>query len=379
MTDVPSPTKVLVIDDEEDIRDACKAVLEKDGLCVFTASDGKGGIEIFGRELPAVVLVDLKIPGMSGLEVVDHIRGVDETVVNVVITGYGTVENAVEAMKKGVYEFLSKPFTPDQLRMVVKGALERFRILRHNKALAEERERIRRNLLSLVSHELRSPIAVVIQYLDVLLGKIVGDLPQPALDILSKCKDRLSEMLELIGKWITLATFDASTLKESFSTVQLGEIVEDVIQCLRPEAESMEVSVSFSPPQESVTVMGSRVALSEVIRNIVSNAIKYNRKGGRVSIDLALDHDTAVMSVKDTGPGIPEEHLQRIFDEFYRVDGRRTSPVKGSGLGLAIVKKLVESHGGKVQVYSKVGEGSNFIVTIPISQKNTITHHKKEG
>jgi len=128
-----------------------------------------------------------------------------------------------------------------------------------------------------------------------------------------------------------------------------------------------------------VTVMGSRVALSEVIRNIVSNAIKYNRKGGRVSIDLALDHDTAVMSVKDTGPGIPEEHLQRIFDEFYRVDGRRTSPVKGSGLGLAIVKKLVESHGGKVQVYSKVGEGSNFIVTIPISQKNTITHHKKEG
>jgi DNA-binding NtrC family response regulator len=113
MTDVPSPTKVLVIDDEEDIRDACKAVLEKDGLCVFTASDGKGGIEIFGRELPAVVLVDLKIPGMSGLEVVDHIRGVDETVVNVVITGYGTVENAVEAMKKGVYEFLSKPFTPD--------------------------------------------------------------------------------------------------------------------------------------------------------------------------------------------------------------------------------------------------------------------------
>jgi len=123
--------------------------------------------------------------------------------------------------------------------------------------------------------------------------------------------------------------------------------------------------------------MGSRGALEEVLDNLIANAIKYNKQGGWVKVRLLEQNQEILVEVADNGIGIPHEHLPRVFDEFYRVDGRRNAPIKGAGLGLAIVKKLVETHGGGIVAESQLGEGTLFRISLPKSQKTQA--ERKDG
>src|SRR3989304_5383987 len=145
---MPDQTNILVIDDEQIMRDGCSRILSRDGWSVICAENGNQGLEeIKGHpENIDVILLDLMMPGMSGMEVLDHIRTYDPNLLVIVITGYATVESAVEAMKKGAYDFIPKPFTPDQLRIVVRRALERRTLQKEAEFLRKERERSLRDI-----------------------------------------------------------------------------------------------------------------------------------------------------------------------------------------------------------------------------------------
>lgn len=361
--------RVLVIDDEEMIRDACAQALRKEGCVVETAENGETGLAAFESFSPDVVLVDLKMPGMSGLDVLEEIKKRDPKVVQIVITGFATIALAVDAMKKGAYDFIAKPSTPDEIRAAVDRGLEKRRLILESEALRLAQEKIRRNMISLVSHELRAPLAATVQYLEIILGGMAGQVSEEAMEMIERSDQRLREMLDLIGRWLNLATFDPLRMAEHFEPLHLADIVDESITTLRRAAEEKGIRIVFEGSESVSPIEGSHVALKEVFNNLLGNAIKYNKDGGWVKVLLFDDGDKVGAEVRDNGIGIGKEHLSRIFDEFYRVDGRRNAPVKGSGLGLSIVRTLVDAHGGSIELQSKVGEGSTFTVKFPKKPK----------
>jgi len=360
---------ILIIDDEEVLRDGCKQVLMEKGYVTATAENGDLGLQLIRELNPDLVLIDLKMPGKSGLEVLQEIASTHPNIVKIVITGYSTVSSAVEAMQKGADDFIPKPFTADEISMTVEKGLKKRRLILEREALMREQEVVRRNMISLVSHEMRAPLAATIQYLEVILGGMAGEVSQEATEMIERCVVRLREMLELFGRWLKLATYDPQKSAERFIEVQLSDVAAKVLEMRKPEAQKMKIRLSLEAPHELPPVMGNRGALEEVLDNLIGNAVKYNKEGGWVKVRLLEQNQEILVEVADNGIGIPQEHLPRIFDEFYRVDGRRNAPIKGAGLGLAIVKKLVETHGGSIGAESRFGEGTLFRISLPKSQQ----------
>jgi two-component system sensor histidine kinase/response regulator len=357
--------RILVIDDEKVIRDSCTRILIPEGNIVKSAENGDTGLNLFKEFHPDLVLVDLKMPGKSGMDVLEEIESIDPNVVKIVITGYATVSSAVDAMKRGAYDFIPKPFTPDEIILIVGRGLEKRRLLLESEALKVEQERVRSNMISLVSHELRAPLAATVQYLEVILGGMAGEVSSEAKEMINRCDIRLREMLELLRKWLNLATFDPDKMAEQFQDVSLCDIARESIEVLKPLAEENKISLILDKPDDLPPIKGSKVSLGEVFNNLISNAIRYNKPGGRVKVKLYGRDEEVWVEISDNGFGINQEHLSRIFDEFYRVDGRRNAPIKGSGLGLSIVKRLVEAHGGMIDVESRFGEGTTFKIGFP--------------
>lgn len=360
---------ILIIDDEEALREGCKQVLAEKGYVTATAENGDQGLKLIRELNPDLVLIDLKMPGKSGMEVLQEIQSTHPNIVKIVITGFSTVSAAVEAMKKGADDFIPKPFTDDEISMTVERGLKKRRLILEREALMREQELIRRNMISLVSHEMRAPLAATIQYLEVILGGMAGDVSQEATEMIERCVVRLREMLELFSRWLKLATYDPQRSAERFVEVQLSDVAAKVLEMRKPEAQKMKIHLSLEAPHDLPPVMGSRGALEEVLDNLIGNAVKYNKEGGWVKVRLLEQNQQILVEVADNGIGIPQEHLPRIFDEFYRVDGRRNAPIKGAGLGLAIVKKLVETHGGSTGAESRFGEGTLFRISLPKSQQ----------
>ena len=354
--------RILVVDDEKVIRDSCTRILATEGHTVKSAENGDIGLKLFKEFHPDLVLVDLKMPGKSGMDVLEEIEGSDPNVVKIVITGYATVSSAVDAMQRGAYDFIAKPFTPEEISFIVARGLERRRLFLESAALRVEQERIRRNMISLVSHELRAPLAAAVQYLEVILGGMAGEISLEAKEMIVRCDIRLQEMLELLRRWLNLATFDPVKMADHFQDIDLSGVGRESIEVLKPLAEEKKISLILEKPDDLPPIKGSKVSLGEIFNNLISNAIKYNKAGGWVKVKLYEGDEEVCVEISDNGLGINEEHLSRIFDEFYRVDGRRNAPIKGSGLGLSIVKKMVDAYGGMIDVESRFGEGTTFRV-----------------
>ena len=234
-----------------------------------------------------------------------------------------------------------------------------------SKALKIAQEKIRRNMISLVSHELRAPLAATVQFLEIIIGGMAGKVSEEAMEMIGRSSQRLREMLDLVGRWLNLATFDPLRIADYFKPVDLSDIVGECVKAMGHVAGEKGIEIILERPENLHTMEGSREALQEVFNNLIGNAIKYNREGGWVKVRVFEDGDDICAEVRDNGKGIAEEHISRIFDEFYRVDGRRNAPIKGSGLGLSIVQTLVKAHWGTVAVESELGKGSSFTVRFP--------------
>jgi two-component system sensor histidine kinase/response regulator len=364
MTDQP---KVLVVDDEEPIRDSCRQVLTKAGYECHTAVDGIEGLHFAHQVEPDVVLLDLMMPGMDGLSMLEQLLKTHENVVCIVITGYATIESAVEAMKHGAFDFLPKPFTPDELRVIVTRGLEQRKLLKETAALREEKERMQQYFISIVAHELRSPLLLVKQYLDLIVGGKMGKVDDTAQEMLTGAHSTLAGLLEIIADWLKLARIDAGDIAGGMEDLDIRPVLEKVVKELAPHAEQAGVDIRLDIAFAPCTIQAHAEALDVVFRNLVSNAIKYNRPDGTVVVEGTCVNGNLRVDVRDTGIGIPKEEIPFIFEDFFRVKSSKTAEISGTGLGLSIVKKIVEGHHGSVEVESAEGEGTSFSVFLPLS------------
>jgi two-component system sensor histidine kinase/response regulator len=356
---------VLVIDDEEAMRDSCAQILLKDHLRVETAKEGTTGLRKASELKPSLVIVDLKMPGISGFEVLEALRQIDPEMVAVVITGYATVESAVEAMKKGAYDFLPKPFAPEELRIIIRRGLERRRLAWEAEALRREKTVLEENFITMVTHQLRSPLVAIQQYFEVISAGMVGALEDKQKEMIDRARERLDRLLRLINDWLDLARITRGRLVDKFKPFDLNRTVEKLVEFLKPQARDLGVTMEILPCPAPAEVEGDEETMEQVFSNLLSNAIQYNRPGGDVKVETRESPEFVAVEVRDTGIGIPKEHLPFIFDQFYQVSRSESKKVKGTGLGLSIVKKIVEAHGGTIQVESEPGKGSVFTVLVP--------------
>ena len=356
---------ILVIDDEKAMRDSCCQVLTKDGYRAETAVDGDTGLQKIRELKPDLVLVDLKMPGMSGMELLEKVADIDPNIVCVVITGYATIESAVEAMKRKAYDFLPKPFTPDELRIITKRGLEKRRLALESARLQQEKETMRKNFITLVSHQLRSPLGSVKQYLGVIKAGFVGEVASKQKELMEKAVTRIDDLLQLIDDWLDMSRIEAGDITERFKPVALAHVLSEILELLKPSAEAKKVALDLNSPSGLPVVEGDREGLKQAFANLISNGINYNREGGMVIVSVVEDIDDLVVEISDTGIGISKDNLHFIFDEFFRVKSKETRGVSGSGLGLPIVKKIIEAHNGSIKATSEPGKGSTFSVILP--------------
>jgi signal transduction histidine kinase len=333
---------------------------------VETFEDGLQGVEGVSRLRPGLVVVDLKMPGVSGLEVIARVHEMDPLAVVVVITGYATIDTAVEAMKAGAYDFLPKPFSPEELRLIVNRGLERRRLLLETRHGEMERELLKRRFVTFVSHQLQTPLAAVHQYLSVLKQfEDLGEIEAKRREWIERCLKRSEEMQALIRDWLTLARLESDRLARPPVRVELGQIIGNILATYEPTAAAERVTLEAQVPEQGCWVKGDPNCLNVLLDNLIVNAIKYNRPEGRVTVSAAQEGEEVALAVVDTGVGISPEHRQFLFEEFFRVRGEGVKKTPGTGLGLAICRRIVTELGGSIKVESEPGTGSTFRVRLP--------------
>ena len=365
MSEPAEQNTIVVIDDDYAMRLSCRKILSKMGFRVEAFEDGTQGLEGVTRLKPALAVVDLKMPGISGMEVVSRIHETRPEIVVVVITGYPTIDTAVDAIKCGAYDFLPKPFSPDELRLIVNRGLERRRLLLETQRCEVEHALLKRRFITFVSHQLQTPLVAVHQYLDVLKHLENSESARAKREEwLDRCLKRTEEMQALIRDWLTLARIEGESFSRQWVKVDLQGIIAAILATYEEMAATAGVSLESRIPENIYFVKGDRNCLSVVFDNLIVNAIKYNKRGGQVTISAeALGGEVAV-AVADTGVGIPEKYRPLLFEEFFRVEDEGHEKTPGTGLGLAICRRLVTEMGGSISVDSAVNVGSTFRVRL---------------
>ena len=374
------PANILVIDDERGIREGCKRALTPEGFNVEVAETAASGLRQLGEGSFDLVLLDLMMPGMSGMEALDRIHEIDPDLVVIIITGYATVEAAVKTIKKGAYDFISKPFTSDDLLLVVNKGLEHRRLTLETKRLqaieeeAKELSRAKTELEKLdamksrfmltVAHELRAPIAAIQGYLGLILDGYAAEDQQ---EMIANACDRCDELLDMLHDLLLLAHMKekAGELKRK-KTVSVATTLEEVAGLMKAEAQTKGLNFEVRI-QDRPEILADEEHLKQLWTNLISNGIRYTPSGGDVVVTLEERDGQVVGSVSDTGIGIAPDDLPRIFDEFFRTRQAKEMEEHGTGLGLPIVKEIVERYGGTIDVDSTLGEGTTFRFSIPLS------------
>ncbi|MEW6665839.1 MAG: ATP-binding protein [Thermodesulfobacteriota bacterium] len=476
-------TRILVVDDEKRIRDACLALLTDEGFEVALAESGFEGLKCIEAEHFDVLLLDLMMPGLTGIDLLTRVKAKHPDTVVIVITGYATLDHAIDAMKKGAFDFLSKPFSPDDLRSVIRKAIDYIRTLEdiaHEKSrmgvlinhisdgvmatdmrgrialanpafltmigrqgetaigrpvtdlirnegllqvieqarsmpedtfeeVTEEfnggtladseetvlaarcvpfRDRLHRNLgtvtvmhditvskkmdqlksdfVSMVAHEIKSPMNSVLALVKVIQDGLAGDLTEKQQELLGRVSGKIKGLTDLAADLLDLSRIESGLITLEKEKLRIEPLLLDQVGFHQPKAEAQNIRLGLEPLPELPSILANRRSLEEVVSNLISNAIRYTPDGGSIILSSAVEGDCVRISVRDTGFGIAKEDQERIFERFYRVKNDQTRFISGTGLGLAIVRSIVEAHNGTIRVESEVGRGSTFHVYLPV-------------
>ncbi|HLO16111.1 MAG TPA: hybrid sensor histidine kinase/response regulator [Anaerolineales bacterium] len=365
-------SKVLIIDDEEVVLDSCTQILDGSSYLTETAPDGVTGLKRVEEFQPDLVFIDLKMPGMPGMEVLERINQLDSTIVTVVITGFATVGSAVDAMKKGAYDFLPKPFTPDEFRLITKRGLDKRRLMLETIALRREKEMLREQFAAIVSHELKAPLSAVQQNLFFLTDELSDQLTEEQKNRFERMKIKINDLINLIQTWLRILSVDVNKIKDTFKPTDVHLIISKAIESIQVHANRKDIELVSSIKEPLGSVNGDEGTLVEVLINILGNAIKYSRSGGRVLIEAEKSANEILISVVDNGVGISEEDLPHIFDDFFMGKADRGAE-QSSGLGLGIARRIVEVHEGSITVVSELGKGSTFVIRLPLLKEESRT------
>jgi len=334
---------------------------------VSQAESGEDALALIDTDLPDIILLDYKLPGISGLDVLTALKERKLDILVVMITAYASLETAVQATKSGAFDFLAKPFTPEELRATVHKTTKHCMVQRQAAKLAGERRQIRFEFLSVLAHELKSPLAAVEGNLYILRDHMAGNEIQAYDHLVNRSLIRLEGMKKLIFDLLDLTRIESGQKKRSLSDVDICAVARQAMETHTALAAGKQVSMAFHGA-DSLVMQADAGELEIIFNNLISNAVKYNRDGGSVIVAVQDLGTTVSIAVKDSGIGMSQEEVARLFGEFIRIKNPKTMNILGSGLGLSILKRLAHLYGGKVMVESEPDQGSTFTVTLQKDQ-----------
>ncbi len=371
------PLRTLIVDDEPGLCAGVARVFRRlrleapDGgepfsLETVTAKDAAEARRRWTENHFDLFLVDYKLPDANGLDLVRELRLRDEDALIIVITAFASLEVAVTATKNGAFDFLSKPFTPEELESIVRKAVRQLMLQRRARALEEERRRARFEFLSVLAHELKAPLGAVESYLRIMKDRVLGPLVSDYEAQLDRALLRIEGMRKMILDLLDLTRIESGEKRRELRPLDLVEVARTALDIYASEAAARRITLSLHAT-EPIGITADRGEIEIILNNLISNAIKYNRPDGRVDVELRKEGGWVVVRVRDTGIGMTQAETAKLFREFVRIKNERTAAIPGSGLGLSIVKKLALLYGGDVSVRSQPDMGSEFTVTLKAS------------
>ena len=367
---------LLVVDDEPGIRSGTERAMKNFSVCypfldddftyeIVTAASGEEALEIIDNRPVDIMLLDNKLPGMDGIGVLEYIREKKYDIAVMMITSYASLDLAVKATTIGAHSFMPKPFTPQELRTSVESITKNLFLRRMTREMSEGERQSQLQFLSVLSHELKSPINAVEGYLRIMLEKQAGESVEEYRMMLERSMERLKGMRILITDLIDLTKVEEGKRTRVIERVDLHDVIRSVTDTIEPMARQKRVNIYTDVPEKSF-IMANRHEMEIIISNLVSNAVKYNHDEGEVFITLLMESHYYSLIVEDTGIGISQENQGKLFEDFVRIRTSETRNISGSGLGLAIARKMLDLYGGTIDVESEPGKGSRFTVTIPL-------------
>lgn len=363
----------LLVEDSATVRLAVATSLREEGATVLEAADGDRGLELVAQAMGQldIVITDLDMPGMDGSSLCRRIRRefglVDLPVV--ILTGIDDQTLRLDAFRAGASDCLSKPLIKEEIVARLITHIERYRLDRRlNACVRELREsmRFKDEMLSTLSHDMRTPLNGVMGFADLLLNSIANNAESR--ENLTLIKDSGQMLLHLIDEILNLSRASARNAELELRPTAFAAIVRQSVRALHPLADRKKQSLVWRSTLETGVdlVNGHAESLLRVVNNLLGNAIKFTSNGGQIRVNLeAGDAGKIVLRITDNGIGIPAEKLPSLFDRFTPVSQSGTAGETSTGLGMSIVKQLVEQHGGKIEVTSAVGLGTELRVILP--------------
>ncbi len=482
---------ILIVDDENGLRTGTKRLLESEGYVVETAENGTVGIELGTSKDFDLAVIDLKMPDIGGLEVLEEIKKARPNTVCFIATAFASYDTAIESTRIGAYSYIPKPFTPDELiSELEKGFSQRLLLLEAERLHKEREERllelaneksrlntiirsitggvlvinrmgevvyfndpilknldleeltigdyildkiqpeivelvnkhlksnkfiqksyskqleikpanelvieaicspvpqpdkslagvvvvvrnitelkkiehIKSQFVSMVAHELKTPVAAVQGFLQILLDDKVEVSYEQQKDFLSRSVIRLKGLLDLVNDLLDISRMELKTKQREIVEINVRETMDSTLTFLELEMRKKGLELIKEYDNEIPQIKADQNEIIRVFTNILSNAIKYNKDQGSITIVLTSSKNYLVVKISDTGIGLKEHELENLFQEFFRAKNEKTRGISGTGLGLNIVKRIIESYHGKIDVESKFDEGTTFTIYIP--------------
>ena len=372
--------RLLLVDDEGDFRRTIAKRLTKRGIVPDQAENGEECLSVLEKKAVDVVVLDVKMPGMNGIEVLHRIKEKYPKVEVILLTGQATTLDGVEGIKSGAFDYLSKPIELEHLLRKIKQAHEKIRHEKDKLKEAEFRAKIEQQMIATerlaslgtlsagVAHEINNPLAIMkeaVGWMKLILQKEeLAEMPrkQDFEMALGKIEKGIERTRRITHQLLGFARKDDSVVSE----VNLEELVDEAVQLVHREAANRDIEIVQETDSSLNTIWSDPYRLRQVFINLLTNAIHATGSGGKITIcSKSAGEEEIKLTVCDTGEGIPKENLEKIFEPFFSTK----SPGEGTGLGLFVTRGILEKLGGTVEVKSRLGHGTSFCVKFPMHHK----------
>lgn len=365
---------VLIVDDVPTNIMLVQAILKKEGYTLLTCDSGAKALRMAQEKRPNIILLDIMMPEMDGYEVLQHLKSNPDTndIPVIIMSALSDMQSIVKGYQLGAVEYVTKPFQREELVKRVAHRYELFSIKRIKQELESTIES-RDKLYSVIAHDLRSPLGSLKMMNNAILmmaeKEKVGDEVYEMLHMMNKTSEDLFLLLDNLLKW-TKNRLD----KQALHRLPIGETISNEVDIngiilatagiYNPIARQKGVDFIFDGLDKELTGSADTEMLKTIVRNLISNAIKFSLPGGTITVSSRTEGKFIVISVKDTGKGIKQEDQSKLLNPITHFTTYGTDNEKGSGLGLMLCKDFVELHGGKLWFESEEGKGSTFIFTL---------------
>src|SRR3989338_780375 len=373
---IGSLPKILIVDDEVTIGELLQDILGAYDFESKFAEDKEEAVQIMKEFNPTVALVDYRLANnVTGFDVAKELKELDEDIPIIILTAYPSLELAMKAMHNEIYDFLAKPVDKAYLIRSITKAAEKRMLMQENKRLIaslkesnqtlDKLNRMKSKFLSIVTHDLRTPLAAIQGYAEVLqsMEDLKPEEEKKCLHAISAASER---MKGLINNLMDMVSIESGKLRIEKSAIDYIAVCNEEKEILDPVAISKKMRLEWELPASPLKLLGDSNRLVQVLTNLISNAFKHTPENGKITVKVSLKEGFILTEIIDTGEGIAQEHLKKIFEQYYQVETSE-SKREGIGLGLSITKEIVTAHQGEIGAKSEgLGKGSAFWFTLPI-------------